>query len=490
LTASVGTRLGRDVASVSEAGLAASVVCAGCGAEAPDVAALPVRCSRATPGDDVDHVMTRRLNLDGLRLVASDDPNPFVRYRQLFRAWHVARAIGWTDQRYVGLVRRIDDAVAVVDGHGFRVTPTTRADALSTELGFDANGGLWIKDETGGVAGSHKARHLMGILLEVLVAEERDPSLAGRPLAIASCGNAALAAAVVARAAGRRLEVFVPPDADPATLDRLGRLGAVVERVGRRAGETGDPTVDRLRAAVAGGAIPFTCQGPENGLAIEGGQTLGYELAEAVGGAGIELDRVLVQVGGGALASAVAQGLAEATALGAIATRPRLDTVQTAGGWPLRRAYERLAEALRHRGVDPCRPLDLSLASVAAALDDAARHRSSYMWPWDPAPRSIAHGILDDETYDWLAVVRAMLATGGRPIVVDEPTLGRAAALADSSLRIPADETGAAGLAGVLELRRRGELRPTDRLAVLLTGARRHRESTASPAHAPDRRRR
>ena len=43
------------------------------------------------------------------------------------------------------------------------------------------------------------------------------------PLAIASCGNAALAAAVVARAADRRLRVFIPPDADPAVVARLRR---------------------------------------------------------------------------------------------------------------------------------------------------------------------------------------------------------------------------------------------------------------------------
>jgi threonine synthase len=284
--------------------------------------------------------------------------------------------------------------------------------------------------------------------------------------------------------------VFVPIDADPAVLDRLSGLGAVVERVARRPTETGDPTVARLRAVLATGAIPFTCQGPENGLTIEGGQTLGYELAEAVGQAGVTLDRVVIQVGGGALASAIAQGLAEARALGAIPTLPRLDAVQTTGGWPLRRAYERLAEELRRRGFDPWQPLDLSATLPASVLEDAARHRSRYMWPWDPAPRSIAHGILDDETYDWLVVVRAMLASGGRPLLVDDHQLTRAATLAGDLVGIPADETGAAGLAGVLELRRRGELRPTDRLAVFMTGGRRHDQPGASPPNPSHRRRR
>ena len=461
------------VTTALDRGTAVSVSCAGCGAAAPAGVPFPAQCPATVEADDVDHVMIRRLDLGRVRLVASDDPNPFVRYRQLFRAWRVATAAGWSDERYVGVVRRLDDAIATVDGHGFRVTPFGRAGALSDELGFTRGGGAWVKDETGGVAGSHKARHLMGILLELLVAETLDPGLATRPLAIASCGNAALAAAVVARAAARRLDVFVPPDAQPAIVDRLRQLGARVEPVARTAGERGDPTVRRMRAVVAAGAIPFTCQGPENGLAIEGGQTLGYEIAEVLRDAGTTLDRLVVQVGGGALASACAQGLAEAGALGVIEALPRLDTVQTAGAWPLRRACERIAADLRDRGLDPAGALDADLPAVREVLDRAARHRSAYMWPWETEPASIAHGILDDETYDWLAVTRAMLATGGRPIVVDEAELREANELAVRATGIQADATGSAGLAGLVQLHRRGEIEPNERIAVLMTGIRR-----------------
>ncbi|HJW21913.1 MAG TPA: pyridoxal-phosphate dependent enzyme, partial [Candidatus Limnocylindrales bacterium] len=292
--------------------VAAQVACAGCGTVAPATVAFPVACAAAVPGDDVDHVMVRRIDLGAVRLIASDDPNPFIRYRQLFRAWHVALAAGWSDERYVGLVRWLDDAVAAVDGKGFRVTPFGRSAPLSDGLGFSAEGGAWVKDETGGVGGSHKARHLMGVLLELLVAEAMDPSLAGRPLAIASCGNAALAAAIVARAAGRDLAVYVPPEAEPPIVDRLARLGARIERVPRRAGERGDPTIRRLRAAVVAGALPFTCQGPDNGLTIEGGETIAFEIAESLSTTGATLDRLVVQVGGGALGSACVQGLTEA----------------------------------------------------------------------------------------------------------------------------------------------------------------------------------
>ena len=104
----------------------------------------------------------------------------------------------------MALVNRLDSAVAAVDGHGFRVTPFTRNGPLSAALGLSDSGGVWVKDETGNVSGSHKARHLFGTLLEL---EIGGGAAAGTPLAIASCGNAALAAAVVARAAGLRLLV-------------------------------------------------------------------------------------------------------------------------------------------------------------------------------------------------------------------------------------------------------------------------------------------
>jgi threonine synthase len=95
------------------------------------------------------------------------------------------------------------------------------------------------------------------------------------------------------------------------------------------------------------------------------------------------------------------------------------------------------------------------------------------MWPWEEAPHSVAHGILDDETYDWLAVVRAMLETGGSAVVVDEDTLRDACDLGFETTGIPADHTGTSGLAGLVALRRDGSVGDDDRVAVLCTGIRR-----------------
>jgi threonine synthase len=424
--------------------LATRLVCAGCGALA---AREPFGCPAAEPEDDVDHVLRRELDRAAVEFPGGDaEPNPFVRYRSLLHAYHVARANDVPDAAFVELVRVLDERVAAVDGHGFAVTPCARNDALSRALGFSARGGVWIKDETDNVSGSHKARHLFGVLVFLEVAELVGWAERGRELAVASCGNAALAAGVVAAAGARALRVFVPPAADPIVLARLEELEAKVTVCPREAGVHGDPTVRAMRAALDEGAVPFTCQGNLNGLAIEGGHTLGWELAAT----GVAFDRLVVQVGGGALASACAAGLREA------GCTPRLDTVQTEGAWPLRRAYERVLAA----GGRP-------------ALRYAARHRSQFMWPWGHEPRSIAHGILDDETYDWLAVVEAMLRTGGRPLVVGEELLARVNELAVETTGIAVDPTGSAGLAGLLALRAEGAVGDDERVAVLFTGVRR-----------------
>ncbi len=453
---------------------ASRLVCAGCGTEVAPDRPIAWACPAATPGDDIDHVLRRVLDPAVVVRDGEADPNPFVRYRTRFHAYHVARAAGWRDQRFVDLVNGLDAAIADVDGRGFRATPIVRSTSLDDDLGFEPGAGVWVKDETGNVSGSHKARHLMGVMLALNVAESLGMADPGAPLAIASCGNAALAAAVVARAARRRLLVFVPPSADPAVVERLRSLRAELEVCERRPGQSGDPTVQRLMEAIAEGAVPFTVQGNLNGLAIEGGATLGWELIDQLPDDASALDRLVIHVGGGAFASAQAMAFEEDRALGQLATVPIIDTVQTQGAYPLARAYERVLEAL---GATPGTPLPVD--AVEAGLAEVARHRSDYMWAWETEPVSIAHGILDDETYDWLAVVRAMLLTGGRSVVVDEATLEAANTLARPDLGIDADHTGTAGLAGLIQLTRDGIVRPDETVAVIFSGARR---SSAAPS--------
>jgi threonine synthase len=464
-------------ATLAATTLATALACAGCGYRVPDET-LALRCPRARPDDDIDHVLQRIIDPARLAFPTGGERNPFVRYRTLWHGYQRARAAGRTDAEIVEVIERLDRAVADVDGHGFRITPFHRNADLGVLLEPSGRGGLLVKDETGNVSGSHKARHLFGTMLELLLAgvDRR------RPLAIASCGNAALAAGVVARAARWPLLVFVPEEADPSVLARLTELGAAVTTCARHPGETGDPPYLRMREAIADGAVPFTCQGNENGLAIEGGLTLGYEMADVLRTTGQRLDRLFVQVGGGALASSVMQGLTEARSLGVIDHLPRLHAVQTRNAHPVARAYDLVVLRLLERGSEPYgNPTETLRGAVASGSAEGeltwiAHHRSQFMWPWTPAPHSVAGGILDDETYDWLAVVHGMLATGGSPVLVDEELLLDATELARTATGIDLDPTGTSGLAGLLRLRQDGAIHPDETSAVLFTGIRRNGE--------------
>ena len=470
------------------------LVCSGCGYEAPAADATPFRCPNAgdPDGDGRDHVLRRLLSADpdGLAALRSTfsgaDPNPFSRYRELLHSYRSAIEGGSSDEAFVTLVEELDGAVAAVDGRGFRETPFLPSAELAGALGV---ADLWVKDETGNVSGSHKARHLFGLMLWLC----SHPTTAARtaPLVIASCGNAALGAAIVARAARRELEVFVPPWADRSVVSRLEALEIHLGVCPRSEGEVGDPCYLRFREAVARGGLPFTCQGNENGLTLDGGRTLAWEMVSRLGSSGHVLDRLFVQVGGGALASATIQGLEEACRVGALERLPRIHAVQAGGAHPLERAYHRVVDrALGDTTAEAASPGSartaersrlvsrLSADRLDAALAHAAAHRGEYMWPWKEEPAGIATGILDDETHDWLAVVQGMLRTGGYPVTVTEAELREANDLGRSSTGIPVDHTGTAGLAGALHLWRRGELGDEESLAVLFTGVdRSHRDA-------------
>jgi len=63
-----------------------------------------------------------------------------------------------------------------------------------------------------------------------------------------------------------------------------------------------------------------------------------------------------------------------------------------------------------------------------------------------------------------------MLTSGGQPRVVTEDRLAEANELG-AATGIPADPTGTAGLAGLLDLRQAGAVGPDERVTVLFTGA-------------------
>lgn len=471
-----------------------------------------VTCKRITPlsppifscsnlGDGKYHFLGREfekpVDNSGLQLPAKPF-NPFLLFRRFFAVDSLARERGAKDA-YEDAVHAIDENLERFAGTGFRGTPTKNEAELARALGF-GSGTIYAKNETRNVTGSHKARHLMGTMIYLDVLHRIGLMNGQKPnLAIYSCGNAALGAAAVAKAAGYKLHVFVPPDVNKNVKSQLEQYEAVVHICERKTGEQGDPCYNRYSEAVKGGCLPFSCSGPDNWSAIEGGQTLGLEFIGAT--RPVDMNHLVIQAGGGALASSAVgayrdRGLLDHTA-------PKIHVVQTLGGYPLVRAYYLLlAKIARDAGIDCSlktkrdRGLNGRIADYASnqqsevtailaklkaenpgmvfsTLDYAIQHPDQFMWPWESAPHSVAHGILDDVTYDWLQTVTGMLLTGGTAVLASESELTAANKTVKDTTGVNADPTGTSGVAGLSVLRRLGVVQPYDNAGVFLTGVER-----------------
>ena len=477
------------------------ISCVGCGTRVHAYDSTTFSCPNRDCMPEINHILQKKHVITSQlwqRSKLEDSKNPFIRYRHRLLGYHRALNAHHTDIDYLEHVSDLDSRLAAIDGHGFAETPLTIETDLANAIGLDPMQMLFVKDETHNVAGSHKARHLFGILLNL------SNEALKRPFAIASCGNAALAAAVVSKAAGAKLEVYIPTDAEESVVERLKVLGANLHVCERREGELGDPCYLRSLEAVREGAIPFTCQGPDNGLTIEGGSTLAYEIFDRWHEANQSCHHMFVQVGGGALASSSAQALADVMRHEPLPILPRFHTVQTRGAFPLARAYDRVVRVIdaRLRGISlpELKPFvdDMSVEERAAAHDVngiaqrlimadcirsawdstavqsmiryAVANKNMFMWPWETAPHSVAHGILDDETYDWFAIVCTMLRTGGIPLVVDEAHLIEAHRLANTHTSITPSATGSAGLAGLMLMKEANAIAEYENVSLYFTG--------------------
>jgi threonine synthase len=253
------------------------------------------------------------------------------------------------------------------------------------------------------------------------------------------------------------------------------------------------------------GWLPFACAGNDNWSNIEGGATLGWEMVMQLRERSEKIDSVVIQVGGGALARSVAQAFEEALQLGFIKALPRIHVCQPEGGFPFVRAYLlALVEIARRsgrsfdlsydHGADPVtqlqkaaafartRPDQIQAAAafvkrsfdspvVQSVLNKMAGNVSHFMWPWDgAAPRSLAHGILDDVTYDWYYLLRAVLASGGRAEILTEDSIRSAYQMAQLHTEIPVCATGASGLAGLIQLTDSGTIGRDESVGLFFTG--------------------
>jgi threonine dehydratase len=113
----------------------------------------------------------------------------------------------------------------------------------------------------------------------------------------ASGGNHGIAVAYIAQRLGHRAEIFVPEICSPVKVERLRSYGAQVFLVGATYAEA--LVASQERATQTGALMVHAYDQPE---VVAGQGTLGYEFARQV----VDLDTILIAVGGGGLIAGVA----------------------------------------------------------------------------------------------------------------------------------------------------------------------------------------
>jgi threonine synthase len=322
----------------------------------------------------------------------------------------------WTLWRYAELLPLARFAARVDLGEG--ATPLLRVDSLAP-AGSEIE--LWVKDEATNPTGSFKAR---GLSLAVNRARE----LGAPGVQLASAGNAALALAAYAAAAGLPARLAMPEDTPHSIPVRCREHGAEVL--------LGPGTlVEAAKLLEVGGGGFWNLSTLKEPYRAEGKKTMGLELAEQFGW---ELpDWIVYPLGGGTGIVGMHKAFDELGRLGLIgARRPRFAVVQMTGCAPIVRAFA--------RGEERAQPWE---------------HPQTRVWGLR-VPRAIG---------DFL-VLRALRETDGRALAVEENRLPAITArAARAGLRIGPE--GAAALAAVEDLAAAGDLRPGQRVVVFQTGS-------------------
>ncbi|MEK6439484.1 threonine synthase [Pseudonocardia sp. T1-2H] len=298
-------------------------------------------------------------------------------------------------------------------------TPLLSAPALRESAGTP---NLWIKDETRNPSASNKDR------ATALVIEDGLRRGVGT-ITTASTGNAAVATAFGAAAAGMRAVIFVSTGCQQEKLALMTQAGAWVFRVPE--GYAAAVDLSRAAARTFGwldrntGANPFT---------IEAKKTVAFEVWEQLGRR--LPDVMIVPVGDGPTFASLDKGFAELVSCGLTTRRPRLIGVQAERCQPLVRAW--LGEPAGPAELDPAATVADGIAVLRPAIGDA--------------------------------VLDAVRGSGGGMVAVsDEAMIGAVATLACRA-GVGAEPAGAASLAGLGSALEQDMVDRSDTVVLLVTG--------------------
>jgi threonine synthase len=363
------------------------------------------------------HPITRSPQLAGLRCLRCATPYPLTLAHDgclscRDQGFHVSLRADYTGHAQDGVHRPYRQSVSLGEGR----TPLLTVDGLAQRAGVAE---LRFKDESRNPTGSHKDR-----MAAVGVTQALD--MAAHTVVLASSGNAAIAAAHYAQAAGLACEVAVYGSlARPfaAELDRLHARVVVCCDNEARWRHVRDRAAQPGVLALTNHHLPALGSAP---LAVEAYKAIAAECWHD----GYLPTDVLVPTARGDLAWGVHAGFGELRAAGRIARRPRVWVVE-----PFPRLSQVLAGAALH-----------GLHGGTTQQFSTAGNTVTYL--------------------QWLA---AQESQGGAIVVDDAHAVAARAALQLHG--ISAELCAAAAYAGVDVLRERGELGANARVLLLLTAS-------------------
>jgi threonine synthase len=320
----------------------------------------------------------------------------------------------WSMWRYRELLphRRHDDRIDLGEGG----TPLVRLRRISPP-GVD----VMIKEEGGNPTGSFKARGLS-------MAVNRARELGAPGVQLPSAGNAAMALAAYAAAAGLPARVAVPEDTPSNILERCRLHGAEV----LTAPGTLVEAAARLAEIDDGYWNLSTLKEPYR---VEGKKTLGLELAEQLGWSLPHW--ILYPTGGGTGIVGMERAFDQLEELGLVSgPRPRFVSVQMTGCAPIVRAFER----------------------GEAAAETWAE------------PRTRVWGLRVPKAIGDFIILAALRRSGGTARAVEEAALPEAMSRAASEEGLLFGPEGAACLLALEELAAEGVIEPGQSAVIFQTG--------------------
>jgi threonine synthase len=298
-------------------------------------------------------------------------------------------------------------------------TPLQRAERLAERLGL---GEVYVKNDTANPTHSFKDR-----VVSIALARARE--LGFEVVACASTGNLANAVAAHAAAAGLDSYVFVPADLEEQKLLATGVYGTCLVAVRGTYDDVNrlctELAAERPWAFVNVNLRPYYAEGSKT-LAFETAEQLGWELP----------DRVVCPIASGSLFTKIARGFEEWIELGLLeGAVPTFNGAQAQGCSPVAQAFA--------DGHEICRPVKP-----------------------DTIAKSLAIGNPADGPY---ALDLARKTGGGIDAVTDDEIRAGVRLLAETT-GIFTETAGGVTIAVLAKLAERGEIDPSERVVVYITG--------------------